>query len=188
MPQSGYGQAMSPVDGPSYDDLCVLQLSSEDCSASEHANLAVLTAVGALEMHTASSGAEDNDGRSAEFQHLDNKLNVLIRMFAGFWRQQMDLPPPVAVTVSAHGLNFALDGLDVPDSVKSLNLYLNDALPQALELPVASCETTDEGLCVIEFGELSDDLADGLSRHIFRRHRRALAQNRQALNLHSRQE
>ncbi len=176
---------MSLPEGPCYEDVCALRLDTGDCTVSDQANMAVLTAVSALEMHFL-PGGEESDARGPELQQLDNKLNVLIQMFAGFWRAQSELPPPVAVTVSLGGLRFDAGALeDAAQAPRSVALYLNDALPQPLVLPVEEVLATDDGRRELRFAPLSEDLSDALSRHIFRRHRRALAQNRQASNLHT---
>lgn len=176
---------MSLPDGPCYEDRCALRLQAEASTVSDQANIAVLTAVSALEMHFMPS-SEESDTRGPELQQLDNKLNVLIQMFAGFWRTQCDLPAPVAVTVSADGLRFQTGALPEPaGGVRSVALYLNDALPQPLVLPVEGLLPAEAGCRELRFAAISEELADALSRHIFRRHRRALAQNRQASNLHT---
>ncbi len=175
---------MSLPDGPCYEDRCALRLQDGDAMVSDQANIGVLTAVSALEMHFTPTG-EESDTRGPELQQLDNKLNVLIQMFAGFWRAQCALPAPVAVTVSLDGLRFDADALPEPAGpTRSVALYLNDVLPQPLVLPVEQLSPAVDGRRELRFAALSEELTEALSRHIFRRHRRALAQNRQASNLH----
>lgn len=163
--------------GPSYSDHCALILGDEDCPRSDASNLAVLSAVAALDVQFAPIKHDETDGLSQELQQLDNKINVLIQMFAGFWRQQSALPEAIPVEVSVQGLRLPAEGLAAPENTRCVRIYLHDALPQALVLPVAAVERQGE-TWVLRFAELSSELEDALSRHVFRRHRRAVAQSK----------
>lgn len=186
--------SLEPLDeahaGPSYEDVCGLALSEQACPATDQANLAVLAAVAALDMQHAVSGRDDADTLSQDLQQLDNKLNVLIQMFATFWRQQCAFPPAHAVTVSADALRLDVTGPNDDGELlrqlesgqaRSVSLYLHDALPQPLVLPLARCEVHqggDTANWTLHFAQLSQELEDALARHVFRRHRRAVAQSR----------
>lgn len=177
------------VDAPSYTDACALTLSAGPCAQSDELNLAVLTAVSALDAQFSSHAGDEGESRSAELQQLDAKMNVLIQMFAGFWRQQCRLPDPVPVEIMATGLRIPRAVLNWPDTVGGVELYLHAAMPQALKLDVTHCAPDPEraGMMLLRFA-LSDDLENALSRHVFRHHRRSVARLRKASNLHVKNE
>ncbi len=172
---------------PCYQDHCSVELSAQACDDCDASNLAVLAAINALEAQPPPHVQEDTEGRLQEWQYIDAKLNVLIQMFAGFWRQQCDLPTPVRIELSASGLCLPATLPRPASPARSVRLYLHPALPQALQLPVGRLHADPEapGMLRLEFGEIADEVDDALSRHVFRHHRRALAQARQASNLHS---
>jgi hypothetical protein len=116
----------------------------------------------------------------ATLRRLEAKLDLLISLVAGLAHaRQTD--PPMSLRWSARGACFAHPQALPPGSRGVFRLQAAVWLPEPLSLPavvLASQPDTDGGRLWVQFDPLTPTLAAALERHLFRLHRRAVAERR----------
>lgn len=110
---------------------------------------------------------------------IESKLDLLT-ILVGAMLQGTDRDPPRVLRWSAVGAHLPDAAPTPPGTVGSLRIQPSDWLPQTLRLPVevlASATGLGGGLW-LRFDNLSPGLATALERHLFRVHRREIAERR----------
>lgn len=117
-------------------------------------------------------------------QRMDAKLDLMLVLLSRLVRQSERPLPPRALRWSARGLRLRLDA-DAPapaaDTAGTLRLQPSDWLPDELELPAivaASAADASGHWLWLRFPALPPGLEEVLERHLFRMHRRQIAEAR----------
>lgn len=122
---------------------------------------------------------EEHGPATLALQRIEARLDLLTALVAGLLHGT-DRDPPRSLRWSAAGA--CLPGPDAPvGSTGWLRLQPSDRLPQALRLPVRVLATEAAGdarRLWLRFEGLPPALAAALERHLFRQHRREVAERR----------
>lgn len=128
-------------------------------------------------------GTDDKDDlaeHASGMQRVEAKLDLLLGLFGLLMRERGHLPPPARLRWSPRGARIALQGyaLAVREGATGvLRVQPADWLPDCIEIPARAIAT--DGDCVwLEFAALPPALAEALERHLFRLHRRQVAETR----------
>ncbi len=113
---------------------------------------------------------------------LEAKLDVLTLLMTGFAAAQGALDAPVGLVWSARGAEVQVRGAFAVGTEGTFRMSASDWLPTPLMVPatvIASTASDGEVTRVwLRFGPLSPSLSDALERHVFRIHRREVAEIR----------
>lgn len=115
-------------------------------------------------------------------QRMDAKLDLILALLGRLARQADGLPER-ALRWSARGLRLELDTATAPSPGDPVRLRLQPAdwLPDLVELPASAIAREDRDGATrvwIAFDALRADLAEAMERHLFRLHRRQVAEQR----------
>jgi hypothetical protein len=145
---------------------------------------ALLRAIAVVE----DSRNEDGEERSTQelaMQRVEAKLDLLTALVATLVNSQEPHDPPQPIRWSALGVCLAVDtataSAAAPGTVGMFRVQPCDWLPEALQLPatvLASVADGDGHHLWLRFQSLPPALAAALERHLFRVHRRAIAESR----------
>lgn len=133
------------------------------------------------------SRAEEQDERGPAEQavrRLEAKVDVLVMLVGTLLQRGAPADPVRALQWSARGVAVELpapDCLHVPGDTAVFRVQPSDALPEPIELPgmVLAVEPAATGRRLwLRFDALPVSLESMLERHIFRVHRRAVAESR----------
>jgi hypothetical protein len=141
-------------------------------------NEAVLRALTMLEEHDESPA---EDAERAEFHRLEGKINLVMELLAELVRERSVAANPVPMRFSAEGVCWAAPRECVPGTLLVTEWWVMPAWPVALRLyaEVASNRPAENGFVVCaRLVGVSDTVKDWLEKLVFRRHRRAIAQQR----------
>lgn len=171
-------------EGPAYTDRLPLRWHPLDelpggaeAERLAEANARVLTAVALLEEHH--QLADEPSQTELELHRIHHKLNLLLELVGSFLQLQALRPAPVAVCLSWRGLSWAADGADpAAGSLGLVELHLSPALPLPLRWP-ARIAAVGGGEVAAEFAPVPDYCQMALERHVFKHHRRRVAETRQ---------
>lgn len=127
-------------------------------------------------------GGEEHGDLPLLAQRMDAKLDLILAL-VGRLAMRADGLPERQLRWSRSGLRVDLDAADALDQGTPALVRLQPAewLPDHLELPatVLARDAHDGGARVwLAFGELRADLVEALDRHLFRLHRRQVAEQR----------
>lgn len=113
---------------------------------------------------------------------MEAKLDVLTLLMTGFAASQGALDAPVDLTWSARGAEVLVQGAFAIGSEGTFRMAASEWLPTPLMLPasVIASEAGDGNVTRVwlRFGPLSPSMEDALERHVFRIHRREVAEIR----------
>jgi hypothetical protein len=113
---------------------------------------------------------------------MEAKLDVLTLLMTGFAASQGALDAPVDLTWSARGAEVLVRGVFANGTAGVFRMAASDWLPTPLNLPATVvAQAPGDGNVTrvwLRFGPLSPSMADALERHVFRIHRREVAENR----------
>lgn len=141
-------------------------------------NEAVLRALTMLEEHDESPA---EDAERAEFHRLEGKLNLVMELLSELVRDRSATASPVPMRFSAEGVCWEAQRREVPGTLLVTEWWVMPAWPVALRLhaQVSSIRPDGNGfiVCARLLG-VSDTVKDWLEKLVFRRHRRAIAQQR----------
>lgn len=118
-----------------------------------------------------------------ELKKLDAKMNMLMEWVGGLILQQQGIQKRHPIELSARGVDFSCEGGFNSGDLVSLEVFLEENYPQALNLigRVMSSENTPQSNQVrIEFIEINSHVQGLLEKYIFRIHRRSIAQSRKS--------
>ncbi len=131
---------------------------------------------------TGEAEREDADPRSGELARVEAKLDLVLALLGWVLRAQRPDLAPVALRWSRFGA--CVHAATAPSAHTGLlRVALDPRLPQPLELParLIACEPEGEGVRLwLRFDRLDPALESALERHVFRRHRRAVAEARRS--------
>ncbi len=139
-------------------------------------NLRVLAAVALLdEQRGSTTTADDSSPIDAEIARLNQKLNLVIDLLGFLVGQNAPAPEARRVRLSWQGLVFS--GEQPLGDIGLVSLRLNRGVPQPLLWP-ARIVHVDGDERHARFEAFGDALQTALERHVFLRHRRAIAGTR----------
>ena len=136
------------------------------------------------DLRTEDSGEEKRGELPLLAQRMDAKLDLMLVMIGRLVRQSAQALPARPLRWSARGLRLLLDpGIPAPavDTPGVLRLQPSDWLPDDLELPalVTASAGDASGLWLwLRFPALPAGLEEAMDRHLFRMHRRQVADAR----------
>ncbi|WP_273453904.1 PilZ domain-containing protein [Nevskia ramosa] len=136
-------------------------------------NLRVLAAVALLdEQRGSGTTADENSPIDAEIARLNQKLNLVIDLLGFLVSQNAPAAEARRVRLSWQGLVFS--GEQALGDIGLVSLRLNRSVPQPLVWParIVHVDGDERHACFEAFG---DALQTALERHVFLRHRRAIA-------------
>ncbi len=136
----------------------------------------------ALIEETSEVQRDEVDPGAAELARVEAKLDLVLALLASVVSAQQPALAPVAMRWSRHGARLLAAAPPAGD-VGRLRVALDPRLPQPLELPARVIAHAEEGGGVrlwLRFESLDPALEAALERHVFRRHRRAVAEARRA--------
>ncbi len=180
MPEGLYYEAELPLRWQAAE-------AGQHLAADLHAedNRRVLDAVSVLEEYHGDSEAASTmtmGTMTHEIARLDAKLDLLLVVLGKLLRQQAPLPPAVRLRLSASALTWIAAEPPPDGQTGWVSLYLNELVPEPLTLPGRATSVLAEGgerWVEVRFAELPAGLQDSLEKHVFRHHRRAIAEARQ---------
>ncbi|RRN78602.1 PilZ domain-containing protein [Pseudoxanthomonas sp. SGD-10] len=130
------------------------------------------------------SGEEKRGELPLLAQRLDAKLDLVLVLLGRLVRQANPPLPPTPLRWSVRGLRLQLAAdaaLPEPDSAGSVRLQPADWLPDDVELPVivsAAARGPQASWVWLRFPALPPGLEEAMGRHLFRMHRRQVADAR----------
>jgi len=147
-------------------------------------NAQVLVAEASLDESMGLEALKDESPQLAlELHRLDLKLNLLLKICGDLLAREQKLPAPRLARISAAGVECLADPSMKKGERGVLELYVNRSLPHALRFQAwvekESVQNTGR-IVYLRFDSLSDIVADHMSKLIFRKHRRLVAQARHA--------
>lgn len=140
-------------------------------------NLRVLAAVAVLDETRGPTVSDEASAIDAEIGRLNQKLNLVIDLLGFLLAQQAATPPPARVRLSWQGAVFV--GVPALGSSGLLSLGLHRSVPQPFIWPARISHVDGEERHA-RFAPFGDALQTALERHVFLRHRRAIAGNRRS--------
>ena len=153
-----------------------------DAAATQSAGLhaeRLLAALAQSEAVRLEDGDEHGEASPA-LQRMEAKLDLMLGLFASLLRERGNLPTPAPLRWSTRGarLDRAWHGalVDV-GTVGVLRVQPADWLPDCIDLP-ARVIAAEPGRLWLAFELRSAALGEALERHLFRLHRRQIAENR----------
>lgn len=176
-------QPPRPGDAPRFRGRCPLRWCGGATPLPADAPLEVLAAIAVVE-ESAPVKNDDNDPVLAELQSVDARLRLLMDMVFALYRQQADPPAARDFEMSASHLSFCATG-PLPAVAESgvIELCLDVPVPRPLRLParVLAVEGDESSWrAELELQVASEALGNALERHVFRHHRREVAEARLA--------
>ncbi len=146
-------------------------------------NLRVLAAVALLdEQRSNAASVDDSSPIDAELLRLNQKLNLVIDLLGFLVNQNAPAPEARRVRLSWQGLVFSGDrafGDQALGDLGLVELRLNRSVPQPLVWP-ARIVHVDGDERHARFEPFGDAVQTALERHVFLRHRRAIAGTRRS--------
>ena len=139
----------------------------------------LLTAL-ALSDNARTEDGDEHAEPSSALQRVEAKLDLVLGLLGTMLRERGDLPPPTVLRWSTRGARIDVlgDALAIrPGARGALRVQPADWLPDCIELP-AHVIAVDGARTWLAFEPLSPPLADALERHLFRLHRKQVAESR----------
>lgn len=126
---------------------------------------------------------EQIDVKDPHLIRLHEKLDSLLEMMGRLIEIHHPAPQPTHVRLSRMGVAWRTEAGKAPSLGEHgvLELHLHPRLMQPLLLPAHVCAIEPRGAEVeveVAFEVLSEPVETALERHVFRRHRRAISENR----------
>lgn len=145
-------------------------------------NEKLLRLVSALDEY-APDPVEEHAGQGHELARLEFKTNLILELLGQLLRAQLSLPAAHAVRLNAHSIEWQAADLESLEAgtLVAIGLYLNPAVPDALELcaRIRSVTRDDSQVRIVaDFQDVGESVQDLLEKLIFRHHRRSIAQGR----------
>lgn len=165
-----------PLDWKSLDE----PLSASALARLVQDNESVLRVISLLEEHSP-VGAEQSSDVGRDLARLDFKLNLLLDLVGQVLAQHLDLPAPAPLRLSARGIEWACVASPSLGTQVLIRVYLSSKYPRPLTCmgQVVRVTARNGGHAVqAAFLDLSPSVQDGLSKFIFRYHRRSVAHAR----------
>lgn len=122
---------------------------------------------------------EEHSGNDIVLNRIEAKLDLLTALVASRVADHFD--PLRLLRWSALGVCLDVDDAVAPDTAGAFRVQPSDWLPESLLLPARVLASVSHGggqQLWVRFGPLSPTLESALERHLFRVHRRAIAESR----------
>lgn len=158
--------------------------SAEAQAQINETNVALLAMFGVLDEHPAEFKGGEPEVVQA-IARLDIKIGLVLELVGELLRHQLALPKAFPVALSEQGLSWIVEPTTAPargDLVR-MDIYLKTGYPRPLRCwgEVISVEHSGRGVKIAaRFRGMAEDMRDGLSKLIFRHHRRLIASQRSA--------
>jgi hypothetical protein len=180
MPTDPLEEGLTCEEEMPFEWTVVETLPGEQQLAAQHvSNEALIRACEALE-ETHRPGEEPSEF-AHELARIESKLNLVLELLGDWLRSHGELPPRRVVRFNAAGLEWQAPEGPAKGALVQLRLHLCPAFPRPLQLHgevLHSKAGTESVRTLVRFVGISEGVADGLERLIFRRHRREVAQIR----------
>lgn len=149
----------------------------------EASNLAVLQSVAAMEEGVSQRLREEQPELHHELERLGARLDLLLDLVGSLLQQRRSPVQGQAVVMAPDRIRFQPGDDPVePDHSGRLTLYLHRSVPQPLDLAgtIGEVGPDQHGRVWAEFVPvaMSERLRDALGQHVFRHHRRMIAEQR----------
>ncbi|WP_165924847.1 PilZ domain-containing protein [Lysobacter sp. N42] len=144
---------------------------------------ALLRALAVLE-ETRADDTDDRNAADPALHRLEAKVDLLLSLVGSLLLRDQPADPPRLLQWSSRGAALDVPAVEpglVPGASALLRVQPSDALPEAVQLPaqVLAIEPSPAGRRVwLAFDALPPTLEALLQRHLFRVHRRAIAESR----------
>lgn len=152
-----------------------------DAVLAEAASVRAEACLRAIAIIEDTGGEEDDTVLSPALRRIEARLELVMALL-GSRLQQGQADPVVTLRWSALGASFAVAAPLAEGCSGLFRIQATPWLPEPLELPatVAACQSGADGkaLLWLRFGPLSEAATSALERHLFRQHRRAIAERR----------
>ncbi|MEG8101614.1 PilZ domain-containing protein, partial [Xanthomonas hortorum] len=125
--------------------------------------------------------SEDRGDMPLLVQRMDAKLDLMLALIGRLVRQADTGLIQGTVRWSVRGIRLSCASSQPPGTVGSVCLQPSDWLPELVQLPaevLASAHDDHDHWLWLRFAPLSPGLQDALERHLFRLHRRQIADAR----------
>lgn len=142
---------------------------------------ALLRALGSAEDSRHHEDLEEAGPAESAIRRLEAKLDLLTALVSRAVRASQPHDPQVRVDWSARGASLQVAAPVAPGTAGQFRIEPSDAFPEALVLPARALACGDEDgtlVLVVGFEELGGPLEEALERHLFRLHRREVAERR----------
>ncbi|KAB7771870.1 PilZ domain-containing protein [Xanthomonas maliensis] len=165
---------------------CELQLPADftpDVAAgAPQAAETLLRSLGQIEDLRSDESGEDRGDLPLLVQRMDAKLDLMLALIGRLVRQAGGGPAIGPVRWSVRGIRLRCDASPpAVGSAGSIRLQASDWLPEYVQFPADVLATASEGQTHwlwLRFAPLGPGLQDALERHLFRLHRRQVAEAR----------
>lgn len=152
--------------------------SNATLASRRYANIALLRGLATLESSTLEHEHEPDSHMAKTLERLESKLDIALSMLARVTMQNVQLPPPMAVTLSARAVEWVSDqALPAVAEHVLISLYLSPHLPEPLQLH-ARVVHASQGRCVALLQDEDEEFDEWMTRTLFRYHRRGLQARR----------
>lgn len=152
--------------------------SAEDPSHQELFDDAHRVLMACATLEEARRRSDDEDTVEVEIDRLHMKMNLVLEMLGSLLAAQQQRPPALPVWLSAEGLLWLQHDDSIVAGTEGLvSIYLHRSLPRPLVLP-ARIQHAGGGEISARFEGLTSNCQSDLERHVFLRHRRAIAGSR----------
>ncbi|KLD73077.1 PilZ domain-containing protein [Xanthomonas hyacinthi] len=146
---------------------------------------ALLRGLAQVEDLRSEDGSEERSEQPLQLQRMDAKLDLMLVLLGRLARQHEEALPLRPLRWSRRGLRLELGSRSgaVPGAAGLLRLQPSDWLPDHLELPVQVVAEAAAGsgfYLWLRFETQPPGLEEALERHLFRLHRRQIADSRRA--------
>lgn len=155
-----------------------VSIAASDSAGRQAQAVTLLSGLAQVEDLRKDDGGEEHGDLPLLAQRMDAKLDLILALLGRLARQVDGMPE--------HNLRWSRRGLRI-DFAEALPLQSRasvlvrlqpaDWLPDHLELPATVLEVSGNRVW-LAFGELRPDLVEALDRHLFRLHRRQIAEQR----------
>lgn len=161
-------------------------LRPERAAGLEASNLAVLNSVAALESGISTRLRDEQPELYRELERLGARLDLLLDLVGRLANSDAQTLDPRPLEVALDRIRFRLQpGESRPSGSGVLRIFLHAAVPQPLALAgrIDQVSAGADGASWAEFrpAPISESLGEALDQHVFRHHRRMIAERRAAL-------
>ncbi|MCD9045736.1 PilZ domain-containing protein [Luteimonas sp. MHLX1A] len=154
-----------------------VSIAASDSAGRQAQAVTLLSGLAQVEDLRKDDGGEEHGELPLLAQRMDAKLDLILALL-GRLARQVDGMPEHNLRWSRHGLRIDMAPVALePGTTVQVRLQPADWLPDHLELPAVVLDR-DSSHVWLQFAGLRPDLVEALDRHLFRLHRRQVAEQR----------